>query len=100
MLKEALRILYGMIAKHYFGHKPKVLGVFCTFIRGQVDYTSAIGNLKAVVSAASDEEIFFFNEEINNYIDIARSTEVGEASKARRDYVDLSKNVLQRIDEM
>ena len=90
----------GMLAKHYFGDKPKLLGVFCTFIRGQVDYTSAIGNLKAVVSAASDEEIFFYNEEINNYIDIARSTEVGEASKARRDYVDLSESVLHRIDEM
>lgn len=30
-----------MLAKHYFGKKPKLIGVFCTFIRGQVNYNAA-----------------------------------------------------------
>ena len=41
-----------------------------------------------------------FEEEINNYIDIARSTQVGESSRARNDYQVLSKQVLMRIQEM
>ena len=41
-----------------------------------------------------------FEEEINNYIDIARSTEIGDVSKARKDYEALSKRVLDRIMAM
>ncbi len=42
----------------------------------------------------------FFDEEIDNYIDIARSTEIGEASIARNDYAELTESVLKRIDSM
>ena len=46
------------------------------------------------------DDIYIFEEEINNYIDIARSTQVGESSLARNDYQVLSKQVLARILEM
>lgn len=44
--------------------------------------------------------VCFFEEDINNYIDIARNTEVGQASKAKNDYEELSKSVLNRIANM
>lgn len=90
----------SILARHYFGDKPKLLGVFCTFIRGQVNYTKEFGDMKTSVNKSCEEEIFFFEEEVNNFIDIARSTEVGEASKFRKDYETLSKSVLERIDNM
>lgn len=88
------------LIKHYFGNKPKLIGVFCTFIRGQVDYTNEIKNLKNIVNNACEEDIYFFEEEINNYIDIARSIETGEASKARNDYEELTNRVLERVSQM
>lgn len=90
----------AIIAKHYFGEKPQLIGVFCTFIRGQVDYKQASADLKKVVSSFAEEEIFFFEEEINNYIDIAKSIAKGETSKVRRDYDILSDSVLKRIAEL
>lgn len=44
--------------------------------------------------------VCFFEEDINNYIDIAGNTEVGQASKAKNDYEELSKSVLNRIANM
>ncbi len=90
-----------MLAKHYFGKKPKLIGVFCTFIRGQVNYNAATKELvDTLIKNCRAEEIHFFKEEINNYIDIARSTEIGEASKARNDYELLTDSILRRLEEI
>ncbi|MDR0925481.1 MAG: AAA family ATPase [Hungatella sp.] len=90
-----------MLAKHYFGKKPKLIGVFCTFIRGQVNYNAATKELEDTLTKnCRAEEIHFFKEEINNYIDIARSTEIGEASKARNDYELLTDSILRRLEEI
>ncbi|MDR1771292.1 MAG: AAA family ATPase [Hungatella sp.] len=90
-----------MLAKHYFGKKPKLIGVFCTFIRGQVNYNAATKELEdTLTKSCRAEEIHFFKEEINNYIDIARSTEIGEASKARNDYELLTDSILRRLEEI
>lgn len=89
----------AILAQHYFGEKPKLIGIFCTFIRGQVKYSNEKDKLvNTLKEKCSDEDIYFFDEEINNYIDIARSTEIGEASKARNDYVKLSNEIIQRIN--
>lgn len=89
------------IAKHYFGEKSKLIGIFCTFIRGQVYYDNERKNLmKTLKDRCNEENIYFFDENINNYVDIARSTAVGEASKARNDYQELTKSVLKRISEL
>ena len=82
-----------------------MIGIFCTFIRGQVGYSEEVDKLKDVVrqafaEEADKQEVHFFEEEINNYIDIARSTATGIASKARSDYKVLSQSVLKRIEEM
>ena len=90
-----------VLAKHFFGEKPKLLGIFCTFIRKQVDYHVARTNLVEILGdKCQGEEIYFFKEEVNNFIDIARSTEVGEASKARNDYELLSQRVLERLNQI
>lgn len=56
--------------------------------------------MKSYVDRKCEDNIYIFKEEINNYIDIARSTQVGESSLARNDYQVLSKQVLMRILEM
>lgn len=53
---------------------------------------------KSVNDDVCGEEIFFFEEEVNNFIDIARSTAIGVASKHRKDYEVLSRSVLARIE--
>lgn len=87
------------LMKHYFGPAPKLIGIFCTFIRNQVNYNEAMEALRTAVSGGN-KDIHIFKEEINNYIDIARSTEVGVAAKARNDYEGLSKEVLNRLAKM
>lgn len=91
----------AILAKHYFGEKPKLIGIFCTFIRKQVKYNlerdALVNTLK---EECKGEDIYFFDEKINNYIDIARSTEIGEASMARKDYVELTESVIKRINSM
>lgn len=89
-----------ILAKHFFGNRPKLIGVFRTFIRGQVHYANEIKNLEEMVKSSCDEDIYFFEEEINNYIDIARSVESGEASTSKIDYEYLAKKVLLRINEI
>ena len=56
--------------------------------------------MKQTVSGLLKEDIYFFKEEVNNYIDIARSSILGEASKARNDYNQLSDSVLKRINDL
>ncbi|MCI8409676.1 MAG: AAA family ATPase [Lachnospiraceae bacterium] len=91
----------AMLVRHYFGAKPRLIGIFCTFIRGQVNYESELGDLKRVLQQnCKEEELYLFKEQINNYIDISRSNEIGEASKARKDYQELSENVIKRIGDM
>lgn len=88
------------LMKHFFGPQPKLIGIFCTFIRGQVIYSVELSTLKSYVDRKCEDNIYIFEEEINNYIDIARSTQLGESSRARNDYQVLSKQVLMRIQEM
>lgn len=102
--KYCIRNEDAIIAKHYFGNPPKLIGIFYNMIRGQVDYNTADTNfknaLKEVDKADIKEEIYVFPCNINNYIDIARSTEKGIISKEKNDFVNLSKEVLRRINTL
>lgn len=88
------------LMKHFFGPQPKLIGIFCTFIRAQVNYSAELSTLKSYVDRECGGDIYIFEEEINNYVDIARSTQAGESSLARKDYQVLSERVLMRILEM
>lgn len=92
----------AILAKHYFGNSPKLIGIFYNMIRGQVDYNTADINFKNALKVANitKEDIYVFPYNINNYIDIARSTENGIMSKKKDDFANLSKNVLKRINAL
>ena len=46
------------------------------------------------------KDIYVFPYNINNYIDIARSTGQGIMSKEKTDFAEFSKAVIERIDEL
>jgi len=88
------------LMKHFFGSQPELIGIFFTFIRRQVSYSAVLNTLRNCVESECGGYIYIFEEEINNFIDIARSTQVGESSLARNDYQKLSDKVLERIQNM
>lgn len=89
----------GILAKHYFGDAPKLIGIFYNLIRGQVDYTVADKNFKEALKEKG-LEAYVFSSKINNYIDIARSTEKGMPSEKRLDFNEFSSEVLNKISNM
>ncbi|NLV86636.1 MAG: AAA family ATPase [Clostridiales bacterium] len=88
----------AILAKHYFGNRPELIGVFYNLIRGQVNYDVASSNFEEALKNTGDVYIFPYN--INNYIDIARSTEKGKVSKEKNDFAHFSELVLNRLDAM
>ena len=93
----------AVLAKHYFGNCPKLIGIFYNLLRGQVNYTVADGNFRRALEEAetiSQQETYVFPYNINNYIDIARSTEKGIMSKEKNDFAEFSEAVIERINEL
>lgn len=104
----------AIIYKHLFGNMPKLIGIFYTFIRGQAHYSDdnrnfiqALETAKKVTEKKGDEEVLellenyhIFSNYINNYVDIARSLAVGETSNARADYERLTKEFLDRLQQL
>lgn len=103
----------AILAKHYFGDRPKLIGIFYNLLRGQVDYTVPDGNFREALADEAQKtqedntvdvktfsDIYVFPYDVSNYIDIARSTEKGEVSKQREDFWDLSKAIIERINEL
>lgn len=89
----------AMIAQHYFGACPKLIGVFYNMIRGQVDYTVCDSDFKRALSEL-EEKPYVFPSEINNYVDISRATEKGEVSKVKSDFPNLCEEILKRLQEI
>ena len=81
----------------------KLIGIFYNLIRGQVNYTVADGNFRRALEEAatiSEQEMYVFPSNVNNYIDIARSAEQGMMSKEKNDFAEFSKDVMSRIDQL
>lgn len=89
----------ALFNKHFFGTKPKLIGIFYTLIRGQADYTDDKNNFIFSLEQIG-EQIYVFNEYVNNYIDIARKIAIGEISTNRDDYEKLTKEFISRLEEM
>lgn len=89
----------SILFKHYFGKEPELIGIFYNLIRKQVNYESADKEFRAAL-VKENIETTIFETEINNFIDIARSTEVGEVSKGREDFKKLAEDVLGRVKKM
>lgn len=88
----------AILAKHFFGDRPKLIGIFYNLIRGQVNYDIANKNFKEALKKVDDIHVFDCN--INNYIDIARSTEKGKMSKEKNDFAKFSEEVLERLEQL
>lgn len=89
----------SILAKHLFGDCPKLIGIFYNLIRGQVNYTVADRNFKEALEKEW-QDIYVFPYNINNYIDIARASQVGETSKEKIDFSEFSEAVLKRLKEL
>ena len=63
----------SILFKHYFGKEPELIGIFYNLIRKQVNYESADKEFRAAL-VEENIKTTIFDTEINNFIDIARST--------------------------
>lgn len=86
-----------LLAKHIFGEKPQLLGVFFNLIRGQVDYSEAKDDFERQFSKTGYQADKILDSRINNYIAIARSTQDGDVSIQRDDFRHLSAEILKRL---
>ncbi|WP_322907943.1 ParA family protein [Paenibacillus campi] len=93
-----------LLYKHFFGEKPRLLGVFCTLTRNQVKYNDIRTIFEDQLSKVDAEEnIYIFKSYTNNYIAIAKATAEGEVKEEvnnRRDYEEITKEMLGRIKEL
>ncbi len=91
----------ALFNKHFFGDKPKLIGIFYTLIRGQANYNNDKTDFKnSLESIKFERNIYIFKEYINNYIDIARTIKFGELSEERDEYEKLSKELIERLNEL
>lgn len=88
-----------LLARHIFGEKPQLLGVFFNMIRGQVNYDAAKAEFEAQFRTTGYTVDKILDSRINNYIDIARSTQDGAVSIQREDFKYLSQEILRRLAE-
>lgn len=86
-----------MLYRHFFGDEPKLLGIFYNLVRGQVSYDVAKKNLENTIKNKLGMDIKIYENFVNNFIDIARSTEVGRISYVKDDFEKLSGMVLLDI---
>jgi ATPases involved in chromosome partitioning len=87
----------ALFNKHFFGAKPKLIGIFYTLIRGQAKYTDDKRNFIKSLGELG-EPIYIFDEYINNFVDIARNIAIGELSTTRSDYEKLTIEFISRLN--
>lgn len=88
----------ALLLKHFFGEKPRLIGIFYNLIRGQVNYEDAKENFEdAIANVTPYGKDIILNSQINNYIDIARETQDGRVSIKKKDFEVLTKEIIKRI---
>jgi chromosome partitioning protein len=99
--------------KAIFHDKPKLLGVFETLYKYNVRNEDVTDNLNEELRKTKlvdlEEEILkelgesnnkiIFDTKISNYVDIARSTANGQVHSKAGEYKELSKEILERIEQ-
>ena len=93
-----------LLYRHFFGSKPKLLGIFYTLSRAQVNYTNieaefdnALRNYKL-----PEKNIYVFRNQTDNYVDIARAIAKGDViDKTNRagkiGYKEITSEMISRI---
>lgn len=90
----------AFLAKHFFGARPQLLGLFFNLIRGRVNYEDALDEFERIFRSKLQMNIddFLLDSRINNYIDIARSTQAGTTSISKDDFRYLAQEILDRLE--
>lgn len=102
----------AIIYRHLFGERPKLLGIFYTFIRGQACYyddkknfSMSLDKAKFEATCKGENDVadllgkdYIMEAYINNYVDIARSIATGSLT-SEKDYVELTKAFFEKIKE-
>lgn len=90
----------ALLAKHFFGEKPQLIGIFYNLLRGQVNYDKAESDFVAEIDKyekINEVTIPILKSKINNFIDIARKTWEGEVSNEKTDFEELSQEIMKKI---
>lgn len=88
----------ALIAKHFFGEKPRLIGIFYNLIRAQVNYDVAQKDFENGIEKFTPyDRSIILNSTINNYIDIARRTQEGSVSISKKDFEALAKELPGKI---
>ena len=75
-----------------------LIGIFYNLIRAQVNYEIAKRDFESEIkNLIPDKADIILNGEINNYIDIARSTQVGNVSINKDDFKNLTKEIIKKL---
>ncbi len=87
----------AILARHYFGNAPKLIGVFFNLIRGQVKYDT---EKRKIENALSEYQISanVFEALVNNYVDISRDAQEGLKSIKRDDFNKLCDEILTKLE--
>ncbi|MBP1044247.1 AAA family ATPase [Vagococcus sp. BWB3-3] len=92
--------------KHYFGDEPKLIGVFYTLIRGQVNYVDIESILSAElqrISSESGDPIYIFESFTNNYVGITRAianNELDTLPPSKDTYDTIMREMLERMETL
>ncbi len=89
----------ALIAKHFFGKEPELIGIFYNLIRGQVNYEDEKKDFEDELDKSTPYgKQIILNSQINNYIAIARSTENGKTAPIdKEDFKILTTEIIQKI---
>ena len=88
----------ALIAKHFFGEKPQLIGIFYNLLRKQVNYEEAKADFENQISNSTPyKRDIILNSGINNYIDIARKVQEGNVSIKKEYFEKLTKEIINKI---
>ncbi|MFT8512593.1 MAG: ParA family protein [Liquorilactobacillus satsumensis] len=89
--------------KHYFGNRPKLIGVFYTLIRAQANYVSEKKYLEGQIPVSDNEQAYIFNAHTDNYVEITRQIARNtpeDTSAEKNSYPEITREMLLRIDSL
>lgn len=86
----------ALLCRHFFGEKPRLIGIFYNLIRGQVNYNEAKADFEQAIISKCGKNVIL-DSGINNYIDISRSTQDGRISIEKHDFEHLTREILGKI---
>lgn len=92
----------SLLAKEIFGKKAELLGIFYNLIRANVNYEEEEKQFLEELKNGfedNDKMPYVLKSYANNFIDISRDTANGISSRYIKDFEEIGKELLKRIEE-